>query len=138
MNRRQFITWMGIGGLASYLPVALVACSQDKKQSEGTKTPDNWVAMGTVTELEQKGQLSQEDIVVIASPSDPKTVIAVNSVCPHAGCGVTWDQEQSLFVCPCHHSQFDSLGKVIKGPAEQPLTAYSTKLEGGTILVQKA
>lgn len=34
MNRREFLMWVGIGGLASSLPVALTACSPKTEKSE--------------------------------------------------------------------------------------------------------
>lgn len=36
---------------------------------------------------------------------------ALNATCPHAGCGVGFDNEERLFLCPCHTSAFDLEGK---------------------------
>jgi cytochrome b6-f complex iron-sulfur subunit len=39
MNRREFLMWVGIGGLASSLPVALTACSPKTEKSESSTLP---------------------------------------------------------------------------------------------------
>lgn len=36
---------------------------------------------------------------------------ALNATCPHAGCGVGFDAQDCLFLCPCHTSAFDIEGK---------------------------
>lgn len=139
MNRREFLSWVGIGGVASYLPIAIAACSDNTNQAEDSTTPPSaggFVIVGTITELQQKGQLLQDEILVISPSADTKQIIAVNSSCTHAGCAVTWEKEENAFVCPCHHSKFSSDGKVLKGPAKTPLPTYTTKLEGNQILVK--
>tara|TARA_Y100000748_G_C15438252_1_gene466092 strand:+ start:352 stop:978 length:627 start_codon:yes stop_codon:yes gene_type:complete len=42
---------------------------------------------------------------------------ALNAVCTHLGCVVPWNRAANKFMCPCHGSQYDSTGKVIRGPA---------------------
>lgn len=41
----------------------------------------------------------------------------INAVCTHLGCIVPWNTVQKKFMCPCHGSEYDNVGKVIKGPA---------------------
>lgn len=38
-------------------------------------------------------------------------VLALNAICPHAGCMVGFVADKDLFVCPCHTSAFDVHGK---------------------------
>ncbi|MGZ4754581.1 MAG: Rieske 2Fe-2S domain-containing protein [Acidimicrobiia bacterium] len=46
---------------------------------------------------------------------------AVNAVCTHAGCTVSYQSPNTL-VCPCHGAEFDaSTGAVLRGPARTPL-----------------
>ena len=54
---------------------------------------------------------------------DDKTLqnYAINAVCTHLGCVVPWNKAANKFMCPCHGSQYDETGKVIRGPAPQSL-----------------
>ncbi|HEY9597507.1 MAG TPA: Rieske 2Fe-2S domain-containing protein [Cyanophyceae cyanobacterium] len=45
----------------------------------------------------------------------------IRPVCTHLGCTVGWNQEQNRFICPCHGSQYDPVGRVVHGPAGKPL-----------------
>ena len=138
--------WVGVGGVASSLPIAIAACSpQDKKsQSPATpKRPDGFQSVGTVTELNQKGLILKKEfasgaLLVVSDPANPKTVSAVNPTCTHKGCIVDWKVNQKAFVCPCHGATFSPDGKVVKGPAEKPLPTYEVKIEGDSVLVKAA
>ncbi|MEH1850944.1 MAG: Rieske 2Fe-2S domain-containing protein [Nostoc sp.] len=46
---------------------------------------------------------------------------AINPICTHLGCTVSWDLEKNHFICPCHGSQYDSQGRVVQGPAKRSL-----------------
>ena len=48
---------------------------------------------------------------------------AYSSVCPHLGCAVDFDTDDTKFKCPCHHSVFDLTGKVEGGPAPRELAS---------------
>lgn len=41
----------------------------------------------------------------------------LNAVCTHLGCVVPWNANENKFICPCHGSQYNSEGKVVRGPA---------------------
>jgi cytochrome b6-f complex iron-sulfur subunit len=41
----------------------------------------------------------------------------INAICTHLGCVVPWNASENKFVCPCHGSQYNSQGKVVRGPA---------------------
>lgn len=41
----------------------------------------------------------------------------LNAVCTHLGCVVPWNGPEKKFKCPCHGSQYNTEGKVIRGPA---------------------
>ena len=54
---------------------------------------------------------------------------ALNAVCTHLGCVVPWSKANNKFMCPCHGSQYDETGKVVRGPA--PLSLALAHLEVG-------
>ena len=41
----------------------------------------------------------------------------LNRKCPHQGCTLNYDNDESMFVCPCHNSKFNLDGNCISGPA---------------------
>jgi cytochrome b6-f complex iron-sulfur subunit len=44
---------------------------------------------------------------------------ALSLVCTHLGCTV--QEKPEGFTCPCHGSRYDENGKVLRGPAQNPL-----------------
>jgi Rieske Fe-S protein len=61
-------------------------------------------------------------------------LVALDTVCTHAGCSVVVQKKQ--LVCPCHLSYFDSIsGSPESGPANLPLRKYPVKEESGKILL---
>ncbi|KAK6120618.1 hypothetical protein DH2020_045638 [Rehmannia glutinosa] len=41
----------------------------------------------------------------------------INAVCTHLGCVVPWNTAENKFICPCHGSQYNNQGRVVRGPA---------------------
>ncbi|XP_057953183.1 cytochrome b6-f complex iron-sulfur subunit, chloroplastic [Malania oleifera] len=41
----------------------------------------------------------------------------INAVCTHLGCVVPWNTAENRFICPCHGSQYNNQGRVVRGPA---------------------
>jgi len=59
----------------------------------------------------------------------------LNAVCTHLGCVVPWNSGQNKFICPCHGSQYDRTGKVVRGPAPLSLAlAHVDEDEDGNVL----
>ena len=56
---------------------------------------------------------------------------AINAVCTHLGCVVPWNRAANKYMCPCHGSQYDPTGKVIRGPAPLSLAlAHCDDVDG--------
>ena len=51
--------------------------------------------------------------------------LALYRKCTHLGCAVPWDATKSMFVCPCHASEFDNTGSVKNPPAPRPLDLFA-------------
>ena len=133
MNRRDFMGWLGVGAIASSLPVALAACTPQSQQSSTPQT------IGTLAELDQQGKLFVElasgPVLAIRNPANAEQIIAVNPTCTHRGCIVEWEGDQSAFVCPCHAAKFSTDGGVVGGPAEDSLALLAVTIDGDSIVV---
>ena len=63
----------------------------------------------------------------------PDGFFAISSVCTHLGCNVK--KGGPGFACPCHGSQYDENGRVVRGPAPQALAWYALSLTPRTELL---
>ncbi len=147
---RDFMGWMGMGALATSLPVAIAACTpKSDSDADSATTPAEstapkdakdaaFIPLGTTAELAQQGYLSSADalsepLIVIPDPNTPNGVLALSSTCPHNGCTIAWQED--LFACPCHGSKFNPDGSIVVGPAQEALSQFTAKIEGDSVLV---
>jgi cytochrome b6-f complex iron-sulfur subunit len=57
----------------------------------------------------------------------------LNAICTHLGCVVPWNAAENKFKCPCHGSQYDNTGKVVRGPAPRSLALAHANVENDKI-----
>ncbi|KGF71851.1 cytochrome b6-f complex iron-sulfur subunit [Neosynechococcus sphagnicola sy1] len=57
----------------------------------------------------------------------------LNAVCTHLGCVVPWNAAENKFKCPCHGSQYDATGKVIRGPAPLSLALVHAAVDNDRV-----
>lgn len=154
MKRREFVGWIGVGWVASCLPVAIAACSPTEEASSGTSSAtttattastaarsDGFEVVGTVTDLDTNGQILNKEfgeggVLVIRDPDDETVIHAVNPACTHEGCTVNWELADKKYVCPCHAAEYTADGTVVKGPARENLGTYVINVEGDSVLVK--
>ena len=55
--------------------------------------------------------------------------------CRHQGCTVDWNAQASEWQCPCHGSRYASDGRVVEGPADEPLIVSEMRLEGDALTI---
>lgn len=60
---------------------------------------------------------------------------ALTSVCTHSGCDRNWSYNNEVLICSCHGSRFSNTGDVLQGPANRPLDAFPTNVDGRTLTV---
>lgn len=58
---------------------------------------------------------------------------AVSSVCTHRGCTV--DLGGPGLACPCHGSQYDREGRVMRGPASRALARYPVHANADELII---
>lgn len=58
----------------------------------------------------------------------------INAVCTHLGCVVPWNAAENKFICPCHGSQYNNQGKVVRGPAPLSLALVHADVDDGRVV----
>ncbi|CAL9098719.1 hypothetical protein MUK42_07506 [Musa troglodytarum] len=58
----------------------------------------------------------------------------INAVCTHLGCVVPWNTAEKKFICPCHGSQYNNQGKVVRGPAPLSLALAHVDIDDGKVV----
>ncbi|KAL5581885.1 hypothetical protein UlMin_014327 [Ulmus minor] len=58
----------------------------------------------------------------------------INAVCTHLGCVVPWNSAENKFICPCHGSQYNDQGRVVRGPAPLSLALAHADIDEGKVL----
>ena len=62
-------------------------------------------------------------------------VLVYSNMCTHLSCRVTWEEDRSIYFCPCHDGRFDKEGEVVAGPPPGPLYEYESKIEEGILTI---
>jgi len=70
-------------------------------------------------------QVTFFDDFVVVNHDDNTNVLSTH--CTHLGCKID-KTENGKLVCPCHGSEYDLEGKVLKGPAYKNLEAVPSKI----------
>ncbi len=58
--------------------------------------------------------------------------VIFSPICPHLGCRYNWDDGAGKFICPCHGSVYDKLGRHESGPAPRGLDPLPMREQSGT------
>ncbi len=114
---------------------ALTACSTETADGAGSPAvPAAPVELGAAAEVPVGGaKLYRERKLVVSCPAEGQYK-AFSAQCTHAGC-VLDKIVEGEGNCPCHGSRFDvTTGKVLRGPATDPLPAVPVKAEGGKLI----
>jgi cytochrome b6-f complex iron-sulfur subunit/menaquinol-cytochrome c reductase iron-sulfur subunit len=107
------------------IPLASLVEGEPKKVAIVADQRDAW----TIAKNVQLGA------VYLLRSGDAVTALSV--VCPHLGCSIAVEPDQS-FLCPCHTSSFDRDGKRIDGPSPRDMDPLTTKIQDEFVYVQFA
>ena len=137
-TRRRFVTYLL--GFSVVTTLALIAAPiiaflvPPPELSAGTSGK---VLAGTTADIPPgKGK-------VVAMGSKPTIVVnteqgvkAYSAICTHLGCIVTYDNQSTSILCPCHGGHFSpTTGAVISGPPPSPLAPVTVIVEGDQIFL---
>ncbi len=148
MGRRQFMNLLMFGSLtgvalgALYPVVSYFIPPKPGGRVDGTAAKDalgndvsisGWLANHPEGDRSLVQGLKGDPTYLLVNGEAALAGFGVNAVCTHLGCVVPWDAGKNRFICPCHGSQYDENGKVVRGPA--PLSLALAKVEEDKDLV---
>jgi len=93
-------------------------------------TEASWLATHQAGDRSLVQGLKGDATYLIVNDAKEIESYALNAVCTHLGCVVPWNKAENKFKCPCHGSQYDKRGKVIRGPAPLSLALAHVELSG--------
>lgn len=59
---------------------------------------------------------------------------ALTTICTHQTCTIS-NVSGNVYTCPCHGSQFDPSGRVVRGPAAAPLHVFQSALLNNVLTI---
>jgi len=127
MNRQEFFRVLGIGVGAASVANSLSACdSKAEVAPVGSDALDLTIQLDDVrySDLLKKGYYVVVDNRVIVASVQPNQYVAVSPKCTHEGTTLVYKAGSNSFYCALDGSRYDITGKVLNGPATQPLRVY--------------
>mmetsp|Transcript_527 Transcript_527/g.1350 ORF Transcript_527/g.1350 Transcript_527/m.1350 type:complete len:220 (+) Transcript_527:188-847(+) len=98
-------------------------------------TVEKWLATHAAGERKLVEGLKGDATYLIVTPEKKIQDYALNAVCTHLGCVVPWNVNAQKFLCPCHGSQYDATGKVVRGPAPLSLALAHVNQDSGKVVL---
>jgi cytochrome b6-f complex iron-sulfur subunit len=132
MGRRQFMNFLTFGSitgvaLGALYPVVKYFIPPSSGGTGGGLTAKdalgNDVIVSEFLAQHQAGDrtlaqgLKGDPTYIVVTGDNAIADYGINAVCTHLGCVVPWNKSENKFMCPCHGSQYDDTGKVVRGPA---------------------
>jgi Rieske Fe-S protein len=154
VDRRGFVTAAGAAAIGALLaacgggdpasPVPLPAPTPGAPGGSGS-LPAGVTREGSVLRvaLAQVPALTATNGFLLVTAAPPTVVVRVaaddyrafTAICTHAGCLVS-EFAGGRIICRCHDSRFDTQGRVVNGPAIQPLRSYPVSLDRDAGILQ--
>jgi len=108
---------------------------QAAKDALGNDVTENaWLKTHPANTRELTQGLKGDPTYLIVNGEAKIESYGLNAVCTHLGCVVPWVGAENKFKCPCHGSQYNAEGKVIRGPAPLSLAlAHASVAESGVV-----
>jgi len=141
MDRKDFLSQVGVGAAAFLAPICLGGIAGCGKSSSGSTSsvpspPSNVdftldVSSGALAS--NGGFLVSQGILVARTSAG--AFLAVSAACTHEGTTVNYNAANNNFVCPNHGAKFSNTGMVTLGPATTNLKNYNTSLTNSTLRI---
>lgn len=135
-SRRSFITTIAGFGVLIGVGAALASV---KIPSSSPLPVSSQTTAGPSTAITNTNNLQVGSPVYFQYPSgypnvlfkrSDGTLAAYSLLCTHVCCEVTLVSSSNILYCPCHGSEFDLSGRVLRGPASSALPSISLTVDG--------
>jgi len=144
-SRRTFLLLAPLAGIGTII-ASFGAAAFRFLRPVGVRAKDDWIDVMAINAINgskpiAKKVLSEEIAGWSTSTSEyPVYVLpgnqVVSAVCPHEGCELSWQDDRSVFSCPCHDSSFAANGGRIYGPARRDMDHLPTRVQNGVLQIQ--
>ena len=152
MGRRQFMNLLTFGtatgvALGALYPVANyfmplragggTGGTTAKDELGNTVTSSSWLANHPSGDRSLVQGLKGDPTYLIVEGDNSIGDFGINAICTHLGCVVPWNSGANKYICPCHGSQYDANGKVVRGPAPLSLALAHVDIEEDNVLISQ-
>ena len=152
MGRRQFMNFLTFGtatgvALGALYPVANffmplragggTGGSTAKDELGNDVTASGWLANHPAGDRSLVQGLKGDPTYLIVDGDAAIGNFGINAICTHLGCVVPWNSGANKFICPCHGSQYDETGKVVRGPAPLSLAIANVSVDDDNVIVSQ-
>jgi Rieske Fe-S protein len=146
-SRRAFLLFLPLAGIAGMFTSIAAAAFRFLRPVTATSNQP-WIDIAQVAEITGNKPLAKklrtEQVAGWAKSISEHSVYilpghnnqVLSAVCPHEGCEVFWRDEERVFACPCHDSNFTADGQRINGPARRGLDPLTSRVVDGQLQVQ--
>lgn len=134
MERKEFLK-LGILGSLSFVIIGSLNSCDNTNSNEPTTidftidlTQPEYQVLNTVG-----GSIIKQNVLIFRDIDD--NIKAVSSKCTHENATLEFSSQESKIICPKHNSEFDTSGKVLKGPAKKNLYVYKVERNGNIVRI---
>lgn len=134
LSRREFLRRLEAGLVCGAVPAALAGCARFQFVNGGLQGGRLVVS---------RAEFGEGPFALIEAPSLAMPIYlyrhaggeftAVLTRCMHRGCQV--EAADGHLVCPCHGSEYDNAGRILKGPTLRPLIRFPVETDAENIYV---
>ena len=118
--------------LKTFALALLAACDSVVARLKGRRLVAVTAASSVTADSAHRSTVEDQPIIVVR---DGGKVRAFLALCTHEGCPLGWNPTQRLIRCPCHGSAFSTAGRVVQGPAQNPLRELPTYVNRDSVMI---
>ena len=139
-SRREFLKQAGTFGacMCCLGAISLLDSCAASKNIAGTETSEviSFPASSFADKEYITIQAKKFEEPIFVSKQSDGSYVALRMLCTHKGCTIVIPQDKpGKLLCPCHNSEFSTLGIVLKGPAIMPLQSFNVTTESQLVIV---